>query len=90
MPRRITATDGTVWDVSLSGRRTQYSREEVSLEFAPVDPLDGAHRYARFAPRGAKSAERAYEEVSDQRLRRLLDIAQPGWTSPDGAYRRAE
>lgn len=88
MPRTIADADGSTWRVALTGRHTQYSQDEVSLEFWRENGGTTERRYARFSPRGAKSAERAYEEVSDVLLRRLLDIAQPAWTSPDGVYDR--
>jgi hypothetical protein len=84
MPRQITAADGTTWTVTLSGRATQYAKDEVSLAFAAA----GETRYVRFSPRGAKAPELAFEEVSDEMLGRLLQQAQPSWTSPAGAYAR--
>jgi hypothetical protein len=86
MARQVIAEDGTLWQVTLSGRYTQYARDEVSLEFCTGDSERSERRYVRFAPRGARSAERAYEEASDGLLRRLLAVSQPAWTSPDGAY----
>jgi hypothetical protein len=84
MPRQITATDGTAWTVTLSGRSTQYAKDEVSLAFT----ASGETRYVRFSPRGAKAPELAFEEVSDAMLRQLLLQAQPSWTSPAGDYAR--
>lgn len=84
MPRQITATDGTAWTVTLSGRATQYAKDEVSLEYTS----GGETRYVRFSPRGAKVPERAFEEVSDAMLLRLLQQSQPSWTSPAGDYAR--
>src|SRR5690606_8889804 len=46
-------------------------------------------RYARFSPRGAKSAERAFEQASDRLLARLLATAGPAWTAPEGGVARA-
>lgn len=89
MPREIADTEGVIWRVALTGRHTQYSVDEISLEFRRVGPGEDERRYARFSPRGAKSPERAYEEVSDRMLSRLLTIAQPAWTSPDGVYGRS-
>lgn len=84
MPRQITATDGTAWTVTLSGRATQYAKDEVSLEFMAA----GETRYVRFSPRGAKVPELAFEEVSDTMLQQLLLQSQPSWTSPAGDYAR--
>lgn len=88
MPRVIADADGTNWRVALSGRHTQYSEDEISLEFSREGEGATERRYARFSPRGAKSPERAYEEASDRLLARLLAVAQPAWTSPDGVYGR--
>jgi hypothetical protein len=50
MPRQITATDGTAWTVTLSGRSTQYAKDEVSLAFT----ASGETRYARRQGTGAR------------------------------------
>ena len=84
MPRQITTTAGTVWTVTLSGRSTQYAKDEVSLEYT----TPGETRYVRFSPRGAKVPELAFEEVSDAMLLQLLQQSQPSWTSPAGDYAR--
>lgn len=89
MPRRITDDAGATWEVTLSGRRTQYARDELSLEFRRVEGGPAEHRYARFNPRASKIPERAYELASEALLARLLASSQPAWTSPDGGYRRA-
>jgi hypothetical protein len=84
MPRHIIAPDGTEWTVTLSGRSTQYAKDEVSLAFSAA----GETRYVRFSPRGAKVPELAFEEVSDAMLQQLLPQSQPAWTSPAGDYAR--
>ena len=89
MPRRITDRSGVVWEVMPSGRRTQYGADETSLEFRRTDDDAIARRFCRFSPRGAKSAEIALEDASDASLVTLLDVSQPAWSSPDGAYGRA-
>lgn len=87
MPRRIVDAHGAEWVVTLTGRRTQYARDEISLAFTPGSGNGNrSPRFARFSPRGAKAPETAYEEVSDTLLLRLLAISQPAWTSPDGGY----
>jgi hypothetical protein len=86
MAREVVDAAGAVWEVAPSGRHTQYGRDELSLEFRRVQGGDAERRYARFSPRGAKSAERALEEVTDHVLLTLLGTAQPAWTSPDGGY----
>ncbi|MGH7584101.1 MAG: hypothetical protein ACREL5_12830 [Gemmatimonadales bacterium] len=86
--RRITDSGGAVWEVTPSGRTTQYGWDEVSLEFRRVQGGDPESRFVRYAPRGAKSAEIALEDASDRALLTLLGTAQPAWTSPDGSYGR--
>jgi len=86
--RRITDSAGVVWEVTPSGRSTQYGWDEVSLEFRRVGGGDSDLRFVRYAPRGSKSVEIALEEASDRSLAALLATAQPAWTSPDGGYGR--
>lgn len=84
MARQITDATGAVWTVTLSGRHTQYAKDEVVLTLMQGEET----RHVRFSPRGAKSPERAIEEVSDALLLRLLGQAQPAWTAPSGNYGR--
>ncbi|MEP6591562.1 MAG: hypothetical protein ABJC19_10305 [Gemmatimonadota bacterium] len=86
MARVIVDADGARWEVGQSGKHTQYGADETSLEFRRLDAAASASRFARFSPRGAKSAEMALEELSDRALVTLLGRAQPAWTSPDGDY----
>ena len=85
MQRRIVDAKGRQWDVMLSGRFTQYVRDELSIEFHLVGGAE--RRYARTSPRGAKVPELAWQQLSDTDLNRLLGSSQPSWTSPDGGYR---
>ena len=85
MARRITDWQGTTWRVALSGRSTMYGRDELSLEFRPVESPTLV-RYCRYSPQGAKAGELALDESSDRELLSLLASAQPAWTSPDGDY----
>lgn len=86
MSRRITDGSGSVWEVTPSGRRTQYGSDEVSLEFQRIGASDAETRFARFAPAGAKAVEMALENATDAALITLLQHSQPAWTSPDGSY----
>ncbi|MBK6494983.1 MAG: hypothetical protein KA267_02315 [Gemmatimonadales bacterium] len=85
MARRIIDPQGTAWRVALSGRSTMYGRDELSLEFRPVESPTQV-RYCRYSPRGAKAGELALDESTDRELLALLASAQPAWTSPDGDY----
>ena len=82
MARQIAGTDGNRWEVALAGRRTQYVRDEIVLEFLKLGDGAGERRYVRFTPAGAKSPERALELASDRLLGRLLAVSQPAWTAP--------
>lgn len=86
MARVIVDAVGAVWEVAQSGRRTQYSGDELSLEFRRIEGGTAERRFARFSPRGAKAAEVALEEATDHALLALLGTAQPAWTSPEGGY----
>jgi hypothetical protein len=85
MQRRIVDARGRAWDVAMSGRLTQYVRDELSLEFRLVGGEE--RRYVRTSPRGAKLPELAWQQFTDADLGRLLKSSQPAWTSPDGGYR---
>ncbi|MGH7592626.1 MAG: hypothetical protein ACRELE_02040 [Gemmatimonadales bacterium] len=90
MARSITDASGAVWEVSPSGRRTQYGADEVSLEFLRTSAGVVEQRFVRFAPQGPKAVEMALENLSDRALLELLGTSQPAWTSPDGGYGRPE
>ncbi len=86
MVRTIVDPDGQQWQVTLSGRRTQYVRDELSLEFRQMST--GELRYVRFRPSGAAAPQLAFDETSDAMLVRLLGSSQPAWTSPEGVRRQ--
>lgn len=88
MPRRITDEQGVPWEVTLSGRTTQYTRDEIALQFRRLGDGAEERRYVRFSPQRSKSPERAYEQASEALLLRLLASSQPRWTAPAGGYRR--
>lgn len=82
MVRYITDNHGRQWQVTLSGRRTQYVRDELSLTFKAT--AGDERRYARFRPTGPVAPELAFNAVTDRMLARLLASSQPEWTSPEG------
>jgi hypothetical protein len=86
MARRITDELGRTWDVAPSGRVTQYDIDQLSLEFTRIDGDTRERRFARYAPRGARIGELAFEQTSDAALLALLRESQVSWTSPDGGY----
>ena len=88
MPRRIIAADGEQWDVTVSGRVTQYLKDEFGLIFTRGLGPDREQRVTRYSPLGAKSRELSLSQLSDQELRDLLGHSQPSWPSPEMGYRR--
>ena len=88
MPRRIIAADGEQWEVAVSGRITQYVKDEFGLIFTRGIGPDREQRVSRYSPLGAKSRELSLSQLSDQELRDLLAHSQPSWTAPEMGYRR--
>jgi hypothetical protein len=88
MARRIIAADGEQWEVTMSGRVTQYVKDEFGLVFTRGIGPDREQRVARYSPLGAKSRELSLSQLSEQELRELLTQSQPSWTAPETGYRR--
>ena len=88
MPRRIIEVDGEAWTVAVSGRNTQYTKDEFGLVFSRGTGAGREQRVARYTPLGAKSRELSLSQLSDQELRELLRHSQPSWTAPEMGYRR--
>jgi hypothetical protein len=88
MPRRIIEVDGGRWTVSVSGRVTQYVKDEFGLIFARGSGSARERRVARYSPLNAKSPELALASLSDAELVALLARSQPAWTAPETGYRR--
>ncbi len=85
MPR-IIEVDGARWTVSPSGRRTQYAKDEFTVQFARED---GAEiRAARYSPQGSKAREDSLFELTAAQLTDLFRRSQPSWTTPELGYRR--
>lgn len=87
MPRRIIEADGVQWLVDVSGRLTQYTRDEHGLVFSRVGNR-AERRVTRFSPLGSKSRELSLAQLSDAELRELLLHSQPARTAPELGYRR--
>lgn len=87
MARRIIEVDGIRWEVSPTGRTTQYLKDEFGLVFTRIGP-QRERRFLRFTPRGAKSRETALNELTDPHLHRMLAHSQPSWTAPELGYQR--
>jgi hypothetical protein len=88
MPRRIIEVDGELWEVAVSGRVTQYVKDEFGLVFTRGVGPNREQRVVRYSPLGAKSREVSLGQLSDQELRDLLRYSQPSWTAPETGYRR--
>ena len=88
MPRRIIEVDGEQWEVTVSGRTTQYVKDEFGVVFTRGVGPDREQRVARYSPLGAKSRELSLSQLSDAELADLLAHSQPSWTAPELGYRR--
>jgi hypothetical protein len=88
VPRRIIDVDGERWEVAVSGRSTQYTKDEFGLIFTRGTGPDRERRVVRYSPLGAKSRETSLDELSDRELAELLAFSQPAWISPELDYRR--
>ncbi|HET6837476.1 MAG TPA: hypothetical protein VFH24_05500 [Gemmatimonadales bacterium] len=87
MPRRIFDVDGEQWEVEVSGRVTQYVKDEFGLIFTRGVGPGRERRVVRYTPLGDKSREVSLGELSDQEIRDLLRHSQPSWTAPEMGYR---
>ena len=88
MPRRIIEVAGATWEVAVSGRTTQYLKDEFGLVFTRGTGPDRERRVSRYAPVGVKSRELSLARLTDAELRELLAHSQPSWTAPEMGYRR--
>jgi hypothetical protein len=88
MPRRIIEVDGEQWQVAVSGRTTQYTKDEFGLVFTRGTGPAREQRAVRYSPLGAKSRELSLGALSDKELAALLAVSQPSWTAPELGYRR--
>jgi hypothetical protein len=88
MPRRIIEVDGVEWEVSVSGRITQYLKDEFGLVFSRGAGAARERRVSRYSPLGAKSRELSLSQLSDGELKELLTFSQPARTAPETGYRR--
>ncbi|MBX3147165.1 MAG: hypothetical protein KF785_10395 [Gemmatimonadales bacterium] len=86
MAQRSIEVNGVAWNVSPSGRRTQYAKDEFSVVFARADGSEV--RVARYSPLGSKAREASLAELSDARLTTLLARSQPSWTAAEMGYQR--
>ena len=88
MPRRIIEADGEQWGVEVSGRVTQYVKDEFGLVFTRGVGPNREQRVVRYSPLGSKGREVSLGQLSDSELRELLAHSQPSWTAPEMGYQR--
>ncbi len=88
MPRRSIEVDGQVWDISPTGRVTQYVRDEFGILFRRRGAAAAEARVTRFSPVGARNPEDALAELPIARLQELFERSQPAWTAPETGYLR--
>ncbi|HEU4524040.1 MAG TPA: hypothetical protein VFR62_03410 [Gemmatimonadales bacterium] len=88
MPRRIIEVEGEPWQVAVSGRSTQYNKDEFGLVFTRGTGSDREQRVVRYSPLGAKSRELSLAGMTDRALADLLAVSQPAWTAPELGYGR--
>lgn len=87
MPVRRITVDGREWEVTHTGRVTQYDRDEFSLMFVAGQGPEREIRVTRYSPQGARWRDQSFAELTDDDLRRLFEFSQPSWTSPEAGYR---
>lgn len=88
MPPRTIALDGAEWEVSATGRTTQYLRDEFGVLFTRGTGPDRQRRVARYSPLGSRSWDTSLAELSDTQLADLFLRSQPAWTAPETGYHR--
>ena len=88
MPRRIIEVDREQWGVAVSGRVTQYVKDEFGLVFTRGVGPNREQRVVRYSPLGSKGREVSLGQLSDSELRDLLAHSQPSWTAPEMGYQR--
>ena len=86
MARRPIVVNGEQWEVYPSGRVTVYGRDQFGLIFEQGTGPQRRRRVTHFSPRGARSPDRAFAELSDRELGALFHESQPAWTAPEVAY----
>lgn len=85
MADRMIEENGRRWRAALSGRRTQYVKDEFGVVFTAES---GERRIARFSPLATKSPEMAFARLTDRDLQSLLARSQQAATSPELGYGR--
>lgn len=86
MPRRILNVDSERWEVYPSGRVSVYGRDQFGLMFEQGTGPQRRRRVTHFSPVGARSPDRAFQELTERELLELFRHSQPAWTAPEADY----
>jgi hypothetical protein len=86
MPYRTISAEGKTWRVFPSGFVTQYDRDEFGLMFAHGADASREVRVTRYSPKGVRSREQSFAQLTDADLLRLFQESQPSFTSPEAGY----
>ena len=86
MPFRTISAEDKTWRVFPSGFVTQYDRDEFGLLFAHGTGVTREVRVTRYSPKGSRSREQAFAQLTDADLLRLFHESQPSFTSPEAGY----
>ena len=87
MPARVITVDAQRWEVRPTGRVTQYDKDEFGVMFIRQGDKREV-RVTRYSPLGARWRDQSLSELGDADLRRLLEMSQPSFTSPEAGYSR--
>lgn len=86
MPARSITLQDRTWRVYPSGRITQYDHDEFGLMFVHGTGDAREVRVTRYSPKGARSREQSFAELSDAELAWFFEHSQPSMTSPEAGY----
>jgi hypothetical protein len=86
MPTRSITMHDRMWSVFPSGRITQYDHDEFGLMFVHEAGGEREVRVTRYSPKGARSREQSFAELSDADLVFYFEHSQPSMTSPEAGY----
>ena len=71
MPGRLIVIEGAGWEVTPSGKVTQYGRDEFGLVFKRVTGGPPEHRVVRYSPHCSRIPVAFFDELSEQQLKEV-------------------
>ena len=83
---RVLTIDSERWEVYPAGRVMVYGRDQFGLIFERGTGTQRVRRVTHYSPRGARSQDRAFAELSERELLELFRQSQPAWTAPEVDY----